>query len=257
MDAMKPSDAAEARVARYLTERGYSFEVEPDLGIIKRPDFLITTDRTVVVEVKAFETYGMFENPVLNQPMARSLTDALKPIRKQIEAAAKQLKPLQDRGWPLVVMLANPGRRPIPFTSSMIFSAMYGDLEMQAPMLSDGSLGEFRGAAGLNGKLRNHHAYISAVAVARRRDHSAQWAAEWCDAHEAEFGDDVTGLVAALAEAHQDAPEGDEVFLEVFETLSSTAVPLPRDIFNGPGDLHWVPNADRTALTPWLTTEPR
>ena len=36
----------------------------------------------------------------------------------------------------------------------------------------------------------------------------------------------------------------------IFETLSPAAVPLPRDVFDGPRDRRWVPNADRTALIP-------
>ena len=57
-------------------------------------------------------------------------------------------------------------------------------------------------------------------------------------------------MAAAFTEASRDAPEGDELYLEVFETLSPTAVPLPHDVFDGPRDRRWVPNADRTALIP-------
>jgi hypothetical protein len=134
----------------------------------------------------------------------------------------------------------------------MVISAMYGDLQLEAPRLPDGSLGEFQSVAGRNGKLTNDHPYVSAVAVVRREDHAAPWVSEWVDTHQAGFGDDVQALTAALAEASQDAPEGDDIFLEVFETISETAVPLPRDIFNGPRDLRWVPNASRTGLTPLI-----
>ncbi len=49
-------------------------------------------------------------------------------------------------------MLDNPGGRPIPFDSPyMILSAMYGDLTLEAPVLADGVLGDFRNTAGRNG----------------------------------------------------------------------------------------------------------
>ncbi|MFF2572691.1 hypothetical protein [Streptomyces sp. NPDC058084] len=260
MNAPRIGDLAEARVARYLRERGYTFEVEPEFGTGRHPDYLISAgEHTLVAEVKAFETYGMFEGAIPGQVMTRSLDDALVPIRKKIKEAAGQLKGLQGRGWPLVIVLDNPGGRPIPFDSPyMILSAMYGDLTLNAPLGPGGVLGEFRAVAGRNGKLRNDHAYISAVAVVRREDHAALWAAQWFDEHREDFGpgdadDDGQGtraMVAAFAEASKDAPEGDDIFLEVFETLSDSAVPLPREVFNGPRDRRWVPNADRTAIVP-------
>ncbi|MER7688671.1 hypothetical protein [Streptomyces sp. NPDC097610] len=251
MTSPRIGEVAEARVARYLQERGYTFEMEPEFGTGRHPDYLITAgEHTVVAEVKAFETYGMFENAIPGQVMSRSLTDALAPIRKQIKKAAGQLKGLQDRGWPLVIVLDNPGGRPIPFDTHLIVSAMYGDLTMQAPVLADGSLGDFRGVAGRNGSLRTDHPYVSAIAVVRREDHGAAWAGAWFDVHREQFGDDAQALVAAFAEASIEAPEGDELYLEVFETLSTAAVPLPRDVFDGPRDRRWVPNEDRSALVP-------
>lgn len=87
---------AEARVARYLRERGYTFEVEPEFGTGRHPDYLITAgENTLVAEVKAFETYGMFENAIPGQVVSRSLSEALAPIRKQIKKAAGQLKGLR------------------------------------------------------------------------------------------------------------------------------------------------------------------
>lgn len=248
---------AEARVARYLRERGYAFEVEPEFGTGRHPDYLITAgEHTLVAEVKAFETYGMFEDAVPEQVMSRSLTEALVPIRKQIKKAAGQLKGLQDRGWPLVIMLDNPGGRPIPFDSPhLILSAMYGDLTLQAPVMADGVLGDFTGVAGRNGSLRNDHPYISAIAVVRREDHAAQWAGAWHDQNRAQFGNDDQALAAAFAKASHEAPEGDDLFLEVFETLSTEAVPLPRKVFNGPRDRRWIPNTDRTTLVPQVGAE--
>ena len=51
-------------------------------------------------------------------------------------------------------------------------------------------------------------------------------------------------------EAGTEALEGDEVFFEVFETVSESAVLQPRDVFNGPRDLRWGPTPGRDGLTP-------
>ena len=103
---------------------------------------------------------------------------------------------------------------------------------------------------------RTDHPYVSAIAVVRREVHAAAWAGVWFDENRARYGDDTESLVAAFAEASKDAPSGDELYLEVFETLSPTAVPLPRSVFAGPRDRRWVPTADRTALVPLLVAPP-
>lgn len=46
-----------------------------------------------------------------------------------------------------------------------------------------------------------------------------------------------------------DAPEGDDVFLHVIETTSELATPLPRDIFDGPLDTRFAPDASKTVIT--------
>ncbi|MEW2172373.1 hypothetical protein AB0935_20925 [Streptomyces sp. NPDC007027] len=256
-EAKRIADDAEGRFSRYLKERSYTFVREPDnLGIEKRPDFLISVSKyQLAAEVKAFDTFGILERLEPGQVGARSLKDALKPIRKQIEGAAGQLKGLQGREMPLVVVLDNPVGRPIPMDASMIMSAMYGDLTVHLNGDPNGTATSEL-VAGRNGQLRNYHPYISAVVVIRREDLAAQWAAKWMDDHLAQFPDfrkgDVKPLVEAFAEAQQYAPEGDVLYVEVFETISEAAVPLPRDVFDGPRDLRWVPNADRTALVPLL-----
>ena len=252
---------AEERFAHYMDERGYSYEYEPDLGIPDRPEYKIDASGVVLAaEVKSFETYGIFEDPVIGQVRTRSLTEALKPVRRQIREAAGQLRNLQDRGWPLVVVLANPAGRPIPLEPAMVIAAMYGDLSLQAPVEEDGTVGEFRSVLGRNGKLRADHAYISAVAVMRRRDHADAWFAQWYDEHRDEYGRDAAGQLAMIAAvtkaAAQDAPVGEDLYLEVFETVSDTAVPLPRDVFNGPLDIRWVPTPDRDGLMPLAAAAP-
>lgn len=250
------SDEAEARFIRYLTERGYGFEHEPDLGIQARPDFSIdAAGQPVVAEVKAFASLGLFKDLSVGTLGTRSIKEALKPVRSQISTAAEQLRELRDSGLPLVVVLANPAGRPIPLEPYLVISAMYGDMEIQAPLRHDGSLGDVRSVLGRNGKLTNDHSYISAVAVIRREVYAAQWAATWFDEHRPDFGGDTTAMITAFSEASKDAPEGDDLYLEVFETVSSTAVPLPRTVFDGPKDRRWIANADRTGLIPLVIAQ--
>ncbi|MFC1405783.1 MULTISPECIES: hypothetical protein [Streptacidiphilus] len=246
------ADAAEARVQRYLEERGYAFEHEPDLGITKNPDFLVTAaEAKVVLEVKAFDTFGMFETlPVGASVGSRSMEEALKPVRRQISKAAGQLKELADSGMPLVVVLDNPAGRPVPLNSYSVVAAMYGDPEVTGTLGPNGGIEDWRWSAGRNGKLTMDHSYVSAVAVLRREDHGSLWVAQWMDEHRAEYDRDSAEFMQALVEASKEAPVGDEVFFEVFETVSESAVPLPRDVFNGPRDLRWGPTPGRDGLTP-------
>ncbi|MFE7122579.1 hypothetical protein [Streptomyces sp. NPDC057617] len=118
--------------------------------------------------VRAFETHGMFGNAVERQVTTRSLQKALAPIRKQIRKAAGQLRGLQGRGRPLIVVLDNPGARPMPFASPrMVLSAMYGDLTLQASIEPDGALGEFHAIAGRNGRRTSARSRLSAARTTR------------------------------------------------------------------------------------------
>lgn len=257
----KIANEAEAWFARCLTERGYAFEYEPDLQIDRRPDFLVHVDGVrIAAEVKAFDPhaeadelmkyYRAVQAGEAPPTRTRKLEDVLKPMRNQIHAAAKQLRGLRDRAMPLVVVLANPGSRLVPVTEpAMVVSAMYGDLGLEAPLLPGGHVGEFRTVMQRNGKLTNDHPYISAVVVVRRELRAERWAHDWFSTHQGEFApDDLAGVLSALKAASVDAPDGDELFMDVYETVSTGAVPLPRHVFNGPGDRRWIPDKTQTAL---------
>lgn len=52
-----PGRLGEQLFERYLDERGYLGKAEPDLGVAKRPDYVIDAGQVrVVCEVKAFTT---------------------------------------------------------------------------------------------------------------------------------------------------------------------------------------------------------
>lgn len=256
------ADSAEAWFERYLRERKYRQVHHPDLGTRKRPDYLVRTRRQeLVCEVKSFDTEGGWQNA---GPIgARSQHDVLKPLRRQIGKAAEQLKDIPDR--PLVVVLANPLKCPIPLDPVSVMAAMYGDITVGIPLRPEGTDTDATWTTGRNRKLAvvdpetgervgGHHEYVSAVAVLRREDLAfKKWSRRWREQRRGTFSDTREEAVAFLEAASGEAPpHSDDVYLNIFETLSDQAVPLSRDVFIGPHDRRWVPNSSRTALVPLI-----
>jgi hypothetical protein len=247
------SPESEAWFDRYVAEHGRDpGEAEPELGIEKNPDRLIRwNDVEVVCEIKQFERdpFGL----LLNRVGVLGLTSALRQVRKAIERAAKQLKPLDGSGRPLVVVLANPKQMPVPFSSHEILWALYGDPVWKIPIsaATGGPVGEASYGMDRNGQLRNQHRYLSAVVALRHRTLAQDWSAENIERLKAEHQFDPTDLDAAHefakvvaesaveAEERGEVPDGDYLFAEVFATMSPSAVPLPSRVFDGPRDTRW------------------
>jgi hypothetical protein len=97
----KVLNAGEMLMARWLTDRGYSWDFEPaDWGVPTCPDFRVQlASGNAVIEVKAFETSGMFSDPLAAAAANRTMQRALKPVRNQIAEAAPQLKSLANSPW--------------------------------------------------------------------------------------------------------------------------------------------------------------
>lgn len=103
------------------------------------------------------------------------------------------------------------------------------------------------------GERVGNHEYISAVAILRHEDLAfKQWSHRWKDERrDLGSGDPRDHALAFLEQAAgDDVPHCDDVYLDVFHTISDQAIPLPRDAFGGPHDRHWVPDDTRTALVP-------
>jgi hypothetical protein len=256
------SPESEAWFDRYVTEHGHDpGEAEPDLGIEKNPDRLIRwNDVEVVCEIKQFE-HDPFAL-LLNRVGILDLTSALRQVRKAIERAAKQLKPLDGSGRPLVVVLANPKQMPVPFSSHEILWALYGDPVWTIPIraASGGPAGEASYGMDRNGQLRNQHRYLSAVLALRHRSRAQDWSEENIERLKAEHSFDPEDLDAAHdfakvvagaaveAEDRGEVPDGDYFFTEVFATMSSSATPLPATVFDGPRDTRWEFDAAERAF---------
>ncbi|MFI7033682.1 hypothetical protein ACIBK1_33625 [Microbispora rosea] len=257
------STMAEDWFDQYLVERGYTWQVEPDVGLlgrIKNPDRLVSAHGfEVVCEVKSFNTPGLFADAEFRRsedgnrvagPKSRSMKDALKPLRSQIKQAAAQLKAAQSLGHPLMVVMANPMNCPVPSDDMSLMAAMYGDHELHGTLDPDtGEIAEWTMTLGRNGKLTMDHPYVSAVAWLHHQDRAVAWYGVWMDENRAQYGDDVAGWLEAMRAVEHEAPTGSDVWLTIVETVSESAVPLPRDVFDGPRDVRYVPTPDRTGLT--------
>lgn len=236
----------------YLAEQGYAWACPPQIeGIDTRPDYLIHVDgHTVLCEVKSFDVAGPFASGQSGGVAvgARSTKDVLRPHREDLKEAARQLKPWRGQGWPLVVVLSNPRGCLVPTDPAWVISAMYGDRELVAPRREDGSVGDFTVGAGRDGELGRNHQYLSAVVMLHSRARAIAWSTQWIKKHRTDHSGMRDLAAAALAAARTEAPEGYDVFVDVFETASDIAVPLPRTLFNGPRDRHFTPDANRTTI---------
>lgn len=238
-------DPAEDRFESYLKAHGYAFEHEPELGISKQPDYLIErAGRLAVCEVKGFTTSGIWGQMVASpgQVAHRSMREVLSPVRRQMRAAAKQLKPLAGWNEPLVVVLANPRAAGVDLDPPMVIAAMYGDLEARFTYQEGvGTTSEW--VAGRNGRLTQDHPHVSAVVVVRAGDRSADRNRAFTRAYrEAHPGAGVDEVLSAIAAAQDSFGAEDPYFsCDVFEAASDVCAPLPPDLFDGPDDARWRP----------------
>jgi hypothetical protein len=233
----------------YLEEHGYPAPAyEPDLGISKRPDYVVECpDGEVICEVEEFDPIKMTSGG-LSPVGQNSLKAALAPVRNKIRAAAAQVKELADSGRPLVAVLANPGGAWVPLGEKEMVWAMYGDpafvfsVDREAGEALGG--GEF--VATRNGKLRNDHPYLSAVAVISVREHAVDFYEVLAASMEGASADEKTEAIFA-AKREGEVPEGSYHRITVYETISSSAAPLPQSIFSGAHDRRFRFDADTGA----------
>jgi hypothetical protein len=241
---------------RYLAEHGYDpGDPEPDLGIRTNPDRLISRDgKQVVCEIKQFEKDVV--TLIAGQVRAMSSSEWFNPVRMAVKNAAKQLKPLKGSNLPLVVVLANPKGMHVSLDAKDVIHALYGDptWSVQIDPATGGAVTNPEFFAGLGGRLRNYHEYISAVVLLRHRENVQDYAD--AVAMEIKGGREPKTYEAAVElskqyleemqrrEAAGEMPAGDYFFVDVIKTISADATPIPDDFFNGERDRLWALNAD-------------
>jgi hypothetical protein len=250
-----PKTDADEHFEAYLVEHGYEpGEHEPDLaegGIDSTPDYLPknASGEQIACEVKGFDVNNLTRR--LNQ-QPRGVTagprEQYGPIRNQVKAAARTLKPLTPQGLPLVVVLASavPGVV-IDLSMENVANALFGDpgYVLDIDRETGAAMGEGRHLLGRDGALTNDHQYVSAVAVLtgeslasveRRGVFAAVRAATpgFADLPNVEQFD----RLSAALEGRTFSP-GFRYRLDVIEALSPTATPLPDHWFSGPRDSRW------------------
>lgn len=238
---MSGQNLSEERFERYLEEQGYTFEHEPALGVPKRPDYLVArAGDQALCEVKEFATTSIRD--ALTGLRVGFLSDkqVFGAVRNQLDAAARQLKPLADRGLPLVVVLANPRGADVSLDPEDVMAAMYGSPAYSIPIGPEGATGDGTYFFNRDGSYTAKAAYISAVVTLH------EWGAdqEWAD-REVERFEDAWEFLRWAAEERRAGrvPEGSRRFVHVFHTASAAtgeATPLPHTMFNGPDDAAWA-----------------
>ncbi|HTJ67277.1 MAG TPA: hypothetical protein VL551_07090 [Actinospica sp.] len=238
--AFEAKDDGERLFKRYAEANGYEMlAYEPDLGTDKRPDYLIRAgDRDLVVEVESFVQATAW--PTYNG--AINMKPYLTRVRDKIKNGADQLKGIG--GYPLVVVLANPANAYLPLDGAMFFGAMYGDLEVT---FEEG--GGLRMQTGRNGRMhvdepdgssRGHHPHVSAIAVLRTTYTEDAHTAAILEAQSKGYTNPIAAVRFALQSlADLDETSDEIVCLDVFETVSQSAVPLAREALAGPYDSRW------------------
>lgn len=258
-----PPTESEQWFDQYLNDHGYAFQVEPDLGIQKRPDRLIEREGIrAICEVKQPENDAIRRRwPQGGAQIGSFSTDEwLRNVRRPISRAARQLEELAGDERPLVIVLANPQGVVADIEGPKLIEAMQGDLTVtfDVKIQTGHSTSDPEWTLGENGRLAGERApWVSAVIGLHRGDHREDWIQAWIEQWNVGHWPEgppcgrnlVTEALARgeeLEEAMQreDIPTGHYFRADVVEAFSDTAVPLPRTIFNGERDRRWVANKD-------------
>ena len=112
---------------QYVRQHGHETgEPEPALGGARNPDRLITWNGfEVLCEIKQFGA-GVIPSGE-NAVRAIAAEDWFGPVRTQVHGASRQMREHHERGWPQVVVLANPDGQFIPLTVQDVVLALYGN----------------------------------------------------------------------------------------------------------------------------------
>lgn len=250
-----PKTTADEWFGGYLVDHGCDpGEHEPDLSswdVATRPDYLPKRGTSqIACEVEQFGTGSKLARRLAEQrTVAASNAEVYGPIRHRVGEAARQLKPLASRGLPLMVVLANTTGAPVDLGVDHVLAALYGNPGWTIPInqATGRAVGEGRFELGRDGKLTNNHPYLSAVVLLRRRELASDASQQILAEARERFGKEPKAgkerqerMVALLEElnSHQ-SPEGHCFYVEVIETLSDSATPLPDDWFDGERDRRW------------------
>ena len=149
----------------YLIERGFDRpEHEPDLGLTVRPS--ISCPATGSAALRRSSSSPCCSCWPIRQGV-NSQEEVLKPIRRQIHAAARKLREAEHLGHPLVAVLTDPVNALFGLLNPQeVIAAIRGDMTVTMPIHpGGGAAGDAVLVHGRNGELRRNHPYLSAVVV--------------------------------------------------------------------------------------------
>lgn len=130
----------------------------------------------------------------------------------------------------------------MPLAADQVIDAMYGD-----KVVTFGEHG-LQWCTGRNGRLhvdepdgsaRGNHPHLSAVAVLRQTNAEDALVAAWLRQHQASYQNVDVAIVEAFKQVATADIRGELVSLDVFETVSKIALPLPPAVFAGRADTRW------------------
>lgn len=162
----------------YLAEHGYPEPAyEPDLGVPTRPDYVVMRgEAEAICEVEEFSADSGWSPSSAGPSGRRSMEVVMRPVRNKIREGARQLKPLAESGRPLVIVLANPSGAWVGLSPRELVWAMYGDPAYRFAINADtGEAADGEFITTRNGKLRNDHPYISALALVAKRERAVDF----------------------------------------------------------------------------------
>jgi hypothetical protein len=195
-----PKTAADERFEAYLSEHRIPFEYEPDwaeefgIEVEDTPDYLVDPDGTrVICEVKQFESTRI-KDRLLRTPgraVGISPREEFGPIRSKVtQTAREQLSPFQGLGVPLVVVLADPLNADVQLDSYSVAHALLGNPKVTFSVGPEGPTdapvtekAEDYGALisiQPDGKIVNHHPFVSAIVVVEQWPPSAVVSEDSC-----------------------------------------------------------------------------
>jgi hypothetical protein len=201
-----------------------------------------------VCEVKGFDQPTPLDRRLERAKHATmvSSNEEYGPMRNAVREAARQLKPLAGAGFPLIVVLANPMGFRVNLSLERLVEAMYGNPGFVGNIdPKKGEVEHFSFQYGRDGRLRNDHPYVSAVAILRERSRADEyfnrWRSDWKESRK-HLDNPTTDEIIAEAVAEQEAwnaseasrsvPEGHIYVVEMMATGSPEAAPVPTNVFD-------------------------
>ncbi len=146
----------------------FGYEYEPNLEGRREPDYLVKSKYgEVICEVKGIGETEFAKTLKTHRIAFFDEKSELNPIRNKIHDSADQFREYQELQLPCVAIISNPKKISVELESEEVLQSMFGNKESIFKIDKSGNEPpQFKYYSyGRDGKLTNHHRYISAVAI--------------------------------------------------------------------------------------------